>query len=82
MLAADGHVAEHVADVGLLSASDSEIWGYALAHDAVLITKDEDSPDQVLVRHPAPVIVWIRVGNTSVEPCSTGSPLSSIGWSR
>jgi predicted nuclease of predicted toxin-antitoxin system len=43
-LAEQGHVAEHVADVGLLSASGSEIWRYAIEHDAALISKDEDFP--------------------------------------
>jgi predicted nuclease of predicted toxin-antitoxin system len=57
--------AEHVADVGLLSASDAAIWRYASDHDAVLITKDEDFPDQVLLGGSAPVVVWIRVGNTT-----------------
>ena len=37
-----GHVAEHVADAGLLSAPDAAIWEYAIAHAAVVITKDED----------------------------------------
>jgi len=31
----------------------------------VLITKDEDFPDQVLLGGPAPIIVWIRVGNAT-----------------
>ena len=35
-----GHLAEHVADVGLISAADAEILRYAIKHDAVLITKD------------------------------------------
>lgn len=60
-----GHIAEHVADVGLLSASDSAIWRYAIDHDAVLITKDEGFPDQVLLGGSAPAVVWIRVGNTT-----------------
>lgn len=65
MLSESGHAAEHVADVGLLSASDSEIWQYAIDHDAVLITKDEDFADQVVLARPAPIVVWVRVGNTS-----------------
>ena len=64
-LAERGHVAEHVADVGLLSSSDSEIWRYAIEHDAALITKDEDFADLVALGGPAPVIVWVRVGNTT-----------------
>jgi predicted nuclease of predicted toxin-antitoxin system len=65
LLTERGHIAEHVADVGLLSASDSAIWRFAIGHDAVLITKDEDFPDQVLLGGSAPVVVWIRVGNTT-----------------
>lgn len=65
MLSESGHAAEHVADVGLLSASDSEIWQYAIAHDAVLITKDEDFADQVALGRLAPIVVWMRVGNTT-----------------
>ncbi len=65
LLTERGHIAEHVADVGLLSASDSAIWRYAIDHDAVLITKDEDFPNQALLGGSAPVVVWIRVGNTT-----------------
>jgi predicted nuclease of predicted toxin-antitoxin system len=65
MLSESGYAAEHVADIGLLSASDSEIWQYAIAHDAVLITKDEDFADQVVLGRPAPIVVWVRLGNTS-----------------
>jgi predicted nuclease of predicted toxin-antitoxin system len=65
LLAERGHVAEHVGDVGLLAASDAEIWRYAIVNDAVLVTKDEDFPDQALLGGPAPVIVWVRVGNTT-----------------
>lgn len=65
MLSESGHAAEHVADIGLLSASDSEIWQYAIHQDAVLITKDEDFADQVVLGRPAPIVVWVRVGNTT-----------------
>lgn len=65
MLSESGHAAEHVADIGSLSASDSEIWQYASDHEAVLITKDEDFADQVVLGRAAPIVVWVRVGNTS-----------------
>jgi predicted nuclease of predicted toxin-antitoxin system len=58
-----GHVAEHVADVGLLSADDSAIWRYATDNDAVLITKDQDFSDQALLVGSAPVVIWVRTGN-------------------
>jgi predicted nuclease of predicted toxin-antitoxin system len=65
LLADRGHVAEHVGDVGLLSSSDSEIARSAITHDAVLITKAEDFADQALLGAPMPIIVWVRVGNTT-----------------
>jgi predicted nuclease of predicted toxin-antitoxin system len=65
LLSGRGHIAEHVADAGLVSASDAEIWRYAIEHDAVLITKDEDFADLVLLGGSAPVVIWVRVGNTT-----------------
>lgn len=64
MLSARGHHAEHVTDIGPADASDRELWQYALEHDAVLVTKDEDFPSMLALGGDAPAIVWIRVGNT------------------
>ena len=41
-LEALGHRAEHVADLGLTSASDNEIRDYAAGVGAAIVTKDED----------------------------------------
>ena len=59
-----GHVAEHVIDIGPSDASDRQLWQYALEHEAILVTKDEDFRTMQLSESPAPVVVWIRVGNT------------------
>lgn len=64
MLSAHGHVAEHATDVGPADAPDRDLWRYALEHQAVLITKDEDFSNMLVFGGPALVIVWIRVGNT------------------
>jgi predicted nuclease of predicted toxin-antitoxin system len=68
MMTALGFVAEHLLDVGLLDADDSQIWNYARQHAAIIITKDEDFPARTR-RGPAtqsnPTIVWLRVGNSS-----------------
>jgi predicted nuclease of predicted toxin-antitoxin system len=58
-------LAEHVTDIGPGDASDGELWRFALEVGAVIVTKDEDFAVWVAVRHPAPVVVWIRRGNTS-----------------
>jgi predicted nuclease of predicted toxin-antitoxin system len=66
MLSLAGWDAEHVADIGMLAATDAEIIAYATSRDAVIVTKDEDFA--VLRRSAAgavPAVVWIRVGNTS-----------------
>lgn len=60
MLTARGHYAEHVTDIAPGDAPDRELW----EHDAVLVTKDEDFSDMVLLGGTAPVVVWVRVGNT------------------
>lgn len=62
-LTAQGHQAEHVMDVGLRESEDDPIWDYALQHQAVIITKDEDFPKLLARPEPTPVVVWLRVGN-------------------
>ena len=62
---AHGHTAEHVADIGLRDADDSPIWAYALENQAGIVTKDEDFPHRLRQSRMAPVIVWLRIGNTS-----------------
>jgi predicted nuclease of predicted toxin-antitoxin system len=42
LLREHGHEAEHVTEIGPADASDSELWRYALDHDAAIVTKDED----------------------------------------
>jgi len=60
-----GHDAQHVEDIGLREAEDQPIWRYALEHQAVIITKDEDFAGQAQQSPSGPVIVWLRIGNAS-----------------
>lgn len=60
-----GHQAEHVQDAGLRDASDSAIWAYALSNAAIIVTKDEDFAARSSRETTAPVIVWLRVGNST-----------------
>lgn len=41
-LSDSGHPSKHVADCGLLNASDSRIWAFAADSGAAIVTKDED----------------------------------------
>ncbi|MDT8383074.1 MAG: DUF5615 family PIN-like protein [Gammaproteobacteria bacterium] len=64
-LASQGHDAQHVADIGLLDAPDSDIWETAKSSKATINTKDEDfAQRRNLHNEPYPTIVWIRTGNT------------------
>ena len=63
-LAAQGHEASHVGDLGMQAASDAEIWSYALASSAVVITKDEDFAQRKALAEGGPCVVWVRLPNT------------------
>ena len=60
-----GHYAQHVQEVGLGDAEDASVWRFAEANRSVLVTKDEDFAERVRRNRPAPVIVWLRIGNVS-----------------
>ena len=45
------------------SPSDTEIWKYAQDHNAVIVTKDTDFSDRILVASPPPRVVHLRFGN-------------------
>lgn len=62
-LEAWGHVAEHVADLGMADAPDHRIREYAAAAGAAIVTKDEDFAIWRLL-HRGPPVVWLRFGNT------------------
>jgi predicted nuclease of predicted toxin-antitoxin system len=64
LIAERGHIAEHVTDIGPGDAPDRDLWRYALARQAVIVTKDEDFADMVAMGGEAPFVVWVRVGNT------------------
>lgn len=64
MLTEHGNIAVHVNDIGLRDAADLALWTYAIDQGAVLVTKDEDFRDILLLRGSSPAVVWVRVGNT------------------
>ena len=60
-----GHDVQSVRELGLQEAEDSDIWDYALANHSAVITKDQDFAERLLASRSAPVVVWLRIGNTS-----------------
>jgi predicted nuclease of predicted toxin-antitoxin system len=37
-LAANGHEAQHVSDIGMSASTDRVVWRYALEHTAIIVT--------------------------------------------
>lgn len=64
-LAAQGHLSQHVQDLGFADAEDSTIWDYAISKGAVIVTKDEDFAKRTAHSVSGPVIVWLRIGNST-----------------
>lgn len=60
-----GHSAQAVREIGLREAEDGAIWAHALKIGAVIITKDEDFAMLAQQDVNGPVVVWLRIGNTS-----------------
>jgi len=58
-----GHQAVHVIDLGMLAATDQQIWDEAISRSAVLVTKDRDFPLRRAAMNDGPTILWVRVGN-------------------
>ena len=79
VIAKHGHAADHVFDIGPNSMSDSEIWDYAVSHNGVIVTKDEDFGDMVAICSDAPAIVWVRVGNLSRSELITFFAFKGVG---
>src|SRR5437016_4074114 len=57
-LAANGHEAEHVLDLGLSGATDLMIWDHAARADAIIVTKDEDFAQRKTIDLKGPKAVW------------------------
>ena len=52
----------HVSDLGA-SPSDSTVWEYARANSLVVVTKDADFSDRILLSSPPPWVIHLRFGN-------------------
>ncbi len=64
-IAAQGHQATHVVELGLEAADDGVIWEQARQTQAVVVSKDEDFADRWLLHSEGVALVWLRKGNCS-----------------
>jgi len=66
LIASLGHQAVHVEEAGLLPSSDEAIWTHAMTHGQIIITKDEDFKNLLLLASTQKTpVVWVRIGNCS-----------------
>ena len=47
------------------NAEDAVIWNWALSSDAIIVTEDEDFAERTARTISGPVIVWLRIGNST-----------------
>lgn len=52
----------HARDLGA-SQTDTELWSYATTCDLVIVTKDADFSERMLLQKPPPRVVHLRFGN-------------------
>ena len=61
----NGHEASAVREVGLREATDAAIWEFAEQGNWIIVTKDEDFVQRVLLQAEGPRVVWLRIGNST-----------------
>jgi predicted nuclease of predicted toxin-antitoxin system len=52
----------HARELGV-SPSDLDLWEYAKRHNLVIVSKDADFSERILVNMPPPRVVHLRFGN-------------------
>jgi predicted nuclease of predicted toxin-antitoxin system len=56
---------DHVWNVNLHDASDTQIWLYAREHDLTLVSKDADFAEISMQLGFPPKLLWLRIANWS-----------------
>ena len=64
-LAAAGHEAAHVTEIGHGGATDADIWSHAISTKSVIVSKDGDFAILAKGSRPGPQVLWVRLGNVS-----------------
>ncbi len=48
--------------------TDDQVWEHARTHDMVIVSKDTDFSDRVMLSKPPPRVVHVRLGNMKMRP--------------
>ena len=73
-LAAQGHDAIHVLDIGIAQTADADICAFAADESRIVVSKDEDFLGLVLRPGVTVQLVWIRMPN-----CTNAELLDAFG---
>jgi len=57
----------HVKELGLVNATDHEIWSYAKAYNYAIVTFDTDFYNISLFKGNPPKVIWLRTGNLTTQ---------------
>lgn len=57
----------HVKTVALDTATDTELWDYAVDNDYFIVSKDIDFKNRSVIHGYPPKVIWIRIGNCSTS---------------
>lgn len=60
-----GHEGEHLLDLNLLTATDTQLWDRGKGQKLVVATKDNDFYNRALIFGAPPQVVHVAVGNCS-----------------
>jgi predicted nuclease of predicted toxin-antitoxin system len=60
----------HVKDIGMDTATDSEIWNYAKSHQLIIVSKDTDFHQKSFLYGQPPKVIWIEEGNSTTSEIS------------
>lgn len=58
---------QHVRNVDLKEASDTQVWNYARNNGYTIVSKDSDFHQRSLVLSFPPKVIWVRLGNCSTK---------------
>jgi predicted nuclease of predicted toxin-antitoxin system len=61
----------HTFPLGLGEADDRAIWDYARDHGFAIVSKDSDFHQLSVREGPPPKVVWVRLGNCTVDDIET-----------
>ncbi|HRK22300.1 MAG TPA: DUF5615 family PIN-like protein [Fimbriimonadaceae bacterium] len=57
----------HVANEGLDKSIDRDVWVAAREGGFVIVSKDRDFADMSVLYGPPPKVIWLRLGNCSIQ---------------